>query len=145
MSAFYDPDDEEFTKLAEQGYDAWVNGIRKTEGKEFRIGEKLPGIFRKAELTNIKAEIQADAWLYSDPRRRLSDVKAELRFDYSLFKERRHKDRKYLLAGGMSNAQATSYLDRIEARTKALMSDDKKLRNDATFYAATFFLVSGTK
>jgi hypothetical protein len=68
-----------------------------------------------------------------------------LRFDYSLFKERRHKDRKYLLAGGMSNAQATSYLDRIEARTKALMSDDKKLRNDATFYAATFFLVSGTK
>jgi hypothetical protein len=50
MSAFYDPDDEEFTKLAEQGYDAWVNGIRKTEGKEFRIGEKLPGIFRKAEL-----------------------------------------------------------------------------------------------
>jgi hypothetical protein len=72
-------------------------------------------------------------------------VKAELRFDYSVFKERRRKDRKYLLAGGMSNAQVTSYFNRPEARTKALMSDDKKLRNDASFYAATFFLVSGTK
>jgi len=145
MSAFHDPDDEEFTKLAEQGYDAWVNGIRKLEGKEFRIGEKLPGILRKAGLSNIKAEVQADAWLYSDPRRRLSDVKAELRFDYSIFKERRRKDRKYLLAGGMSNRQITSYFDRLEARTKALMSDYKKLRNDVSFYAATFFLVSGTK
>jgi hypothetical protein len=45
----------------------------------------------------------------------------------------------------MSNAQVTSYFNRLEARTKALMSDDKKLRNDASFYAATFFLVSGTK
>jgi hypothetical protein len=45
----------------------------------------------------------------------------------------------------MSNAQVTSYFNRLEARTKALMSDDKKLRNDASFYATTFFLVSGTK
>jgi ubiquinone/menaquinone biosynthesis C-methylase UbiE len=102
MRAFYDPDDEEFSELAERAYDAWIEGIRKLEGKTFGIGEKIPGIFRKAGLSNIKAEVQADAWLYSDPRRRLSDVKAELRFDYSIFKERRRKDRKYLIAGGMS-------------------------------------------
>ena len=145
MGAFYDPEDEEYSKLAERVYEAWIDGIRKLEGKEFKIGEKLPGIFQKAGLYGIKAEVQADAWLYSDPRRRLNDVKAELRFDYSVFKERRRKDRKYLLAGGMSNHQVTSYFDRLEARTKALLSDDKKLRNDASFYAATFFLVSGTK
>ncbi len=145
MGAFYDPTDEEFSKLAERAYEAWVNGIRKLEGKEFRIGEKLPGIFRNAGLSSIKAEVQADAWLYSDPRRRLSDVKAELRFDYSIFKERRRKDRKYLLAGGMSNSQITSYFNRLEARTKALISNDKRLRNDGSFYAATFFLVAGTK
>ncbi len=139
MRAFYDPDDEEYSMLAERAYEAWVNGIRKLEGKEFKIGEKLPGILQKAGLS------QADAWLHSDPRRRLSDVKAELRFDYSLFKERRRKDRKYLLAGGMSNSQITSYFNRLEARTKALISDDKTLRNDASVYAATFFLVAGTK
>jgi hypothetical protein len=140
MGAFHDPDDEEYSKLAERAHDAWVNGIRKLEGKEFKIGEKLPGIFQKAGLSNIKAEVQADAWLYSDPRRRLSDVKAELRFDYSVFKERRRKDRKYLLAGGLSNATITSYFNRLEDRTEALMSDDEKLRRDASLYAATFFL-----
>jgi SAM-dependent methyltransferase len=145
MGAFYDPNDEEFSELAERAYDAWIIGIKKLEGKEFKIGEKLPGIFYKAGLTGIKAEVQADAWLYSDPRRRLSDVKAELRFDYSVFKERRRKDRKYLLAGGMSNSEITSYFDRHEARTRALLSDDVKLRDDASFYAATFFLVAGTK
>ena len=145
MGAFHDPDDEEYSKLAERAHDAWVNGIRKLEGKEFKIGEKLPGIFQKAGLSNIKAEVQADAWLYSDPRRRLSDVKAELRFDYSVFKERRRKDRKYLLAGGLSNATITSYFNRLEDRTEALMSDDEKLRRDTSLYAATFFLVSGLK
>ncbi len=145
MGTFYDPEDEAYSKLAERAQEAWLDGIRKLEGKEFRIGEKLPGIFQKAGLSDIKAEVQADAWLYSDPRRRLSDVKAELRFDYSLFKERRRKDRKYLLAGGMSNAQVTSYFNRLAARTKELLSSDEKLRNDASFYAATFFLVSGVK
>src|SRR6266446_7107446 len=145
MGAFYDPTDKEFSKLAERAYEAWVNGVRKLEGKEFKIGEKLPGIFQKAGLSNIKAEVQADAWLYSDPRRRLSDVKAELRFDYSLFKERRRKDRKYLLAGGMSNSQITSYFNRLEARTKELLSNDKRFRNDCSFYVVTFFLVAGTK
>jgi ubiquinone/menaquinone biosynthesis C-methylase UbiE len=145
MGAFYDPNDEEYSTLAERAYEAWVNGIRKLERKEFKIGEKLPGIFQKAGLSNIKAEVQADAWLYTDPRRRLSDVKAELRFDYSIFKERRRKDRKYLLAGGMSNAQITSYFNRLEARTEELLSSDVKLRNDASIYAATFFLVSGVK
>jgi hypothetical protein len=145
MGTFYDPEDEAYSKLAERAQEAWLDGIRKLKGKEFRIGEKLPGIFQKAGLSDIKAEVQADAWLYSDPRRRLSDVKAELRFDYSLFKERRRKDRKYLLAGGMSNAQVTSYFNRLAARTKELLSSDKKLRNDASFYAATFFLVSGVK
>jgi hypothetical protein len=72
-------------------------------------------------------------------------VKAELRFDYSLFKERRRKDRKYLLAGGMSNVQITSYFNRLEARTEQLLSSDAKLRNDSSLYAGTFFLVSGVK
>jgi ubiquinone/menaquinone biosynthesis C-methylase UbiE len=61
MGAFHDPDDEEYSKLAERAYEAWVNGIRKLEGKEFKIGEKLPGIFQKAGLSDIKAEVQADA------------------------------------------------------------------------------------
>ena len=145
MQAFYDPDDEEYSRLAVQAFQAWVSGIRKLEGKEYMIGEKLPGIFQKAGLSEIRAEVQADAWLYSDPRRELSDIKAELQFDFSVFKERRRKDRKYLVAGGMSNGKISTYFNRLETRTKALLSDDQKLRNDRSLYAATLFLVSGTR
>jgi ubiquinone/menaquinone biosynthesis C-methylase UbiE len=146
MASYYDPDDEEYSRLAECAYSAWVEGVKKLEGKEFKIGEKLPSIFQKAGLSSIKAEIQADAWLYSDPRRRLNDIRADLRFEHSIFKERRRKDRKYLLAGGVSNGWITSYFKQTEERTRRkLGSRDEDLRNDASLYAATFFLVSGTR
>ena len=146
MASFYDPEDEEYSKLAERAHSAWVAGIKKLEGKEFKIGEKLPSIFRKAGLSNIRAEIQADAWLYSDPRRKLSDIRADLRFEQSIFKERRRKDRKYLLAGGLSNKWITSYFNRLARRTREkLRAKDEQLRNDVSFYGATFILVAGTK
>jgi ubiquinone/menaquinone biosynthesis C-methylase UbiE len=145
MTGFYDPNDEAYVKLGRQASNAWHEGIKKLEGKEYRIGEKLPGIFQKAGLSEIKAEIQADAWLYSDPRRKLRDVKDELRFDYSMFKDRHRKDRKYLTAGGMSSSKITYYFNRMESRTKKLLSDDQKLRKDPSLYGATFFLVSGKR
>jgi ubiquinone/menaquinone biosynthesis C-methylase UbiE len=146
MTSFYDPDDEEYSRLAEQAYSAWVDGIKKLEGKEFKIGEKLPGIFRRAGLSSIKSEIQADAWLYSDPRRKLSDIRGDLRFEYSTFKERRRKDRKYLIAGGLSNKWITSYFNRLAKRmNEKLSAKDDQLRNDTSFYGATFILVSGTQ
>ena len=45
----------------------------------------------------------------------------------------------------MLNAQITYYFNRLQARTEQLLSSDVKLRNDASIYAATFFLVSGVK
>jgi len=146
MGSFYDPADEEYGRLAETAYDAWIEGIRNLEGKEFKIGEKLPGIFQKAGLSDIQAEIHADAWLYTDPRRKLHDIRADLHFDYSIFKERRRKDRKYLLAGGLSSKWITSYFNRLSRRTKRMLrAKDNALRRDASVYGATFFLVSGTK
>ncbi len=145
MGAFFDPNDEEFSKLTEEVYDAWLDGIRKLDGKEFRIGERLPGIFQAVGLSDIKAEVQADGWLYTDPRRKLADIKKELQFSYSMFKERQKSDRKYLVAGGITDARITAYNRRSLAKMRALLSDDKILRNDPTFYAASLFLVSGTK
>jgi len=146
MVSFYDPNDEEYSKLAERAHSAWVDGIKKLEGKEFKIGEKLPSIFRLAGLSDIRAEIQADAWLYSDPRRKLSDIRADLRFEQSIFKERRRKDRKYLFAGGLSHKWITSYFNHLAKRTnEKLLAKDDQLRNDSSFYGATFILVSGTK
>lgn len=145
MAGIYDPSDEDYGTLATRAYNAWLDGIKKLEGKTFGIGERLPGIFQKAGLADISAEMRADAWLYTDPRRKLKDVKDELRFDYATFKERRRKDRKYLLAGGMKNSTITKYFNALEDRTKSLLSNDQKLRNDASVYGATFFIVRGTR
>jgi len=121
------------------------DGIRKLEGKHIRIGDRLPGIFQAAGLTGIKAEIQADGWLYTDPRRRLADLRQQLRFDLSMLEARSKIDRKYLIAGGMTDARINAYNRQTMAKTKMLLSDDKKLRNDPSLYAASLFLVSGTK
>jgi SAM-dependent methyltransferase len=145
MGAFFDPNDETYTELVERMYDAWLDGIRKLERKEFRIGERLPGIFQAAGLSEIKAEVQADGWLYTDPRRKLADIKQQLRFDISQFKTRHKTDRKYLIAGGMTDARIKAYNKQTLAKMKALLSNDKNLRSDPTFYAASLFLVSGTK
>jgi len=145
MGAFFDPNDETYNELVERMYDAWLDGIRELEKKEFRIGERLPGIFQAAGLGDIKAEVQADGWLYTDPRRKLADIKQQLRFDLSQFKTRHKTDRKYLLAGGMTDARIRAYNRQSLAKMKGLLSDDKKLRSDPTFYAASLFLVSGIK
>jgi ubiquinone/menaquinone biosynthesis C-methylase UbiE len=144
-ASFYDPNDEAYSSLVKQALEAWFNGIRKLEGKEFRIGEKLPGIFKKAGLTGIRAEVQTDAWLYGDPRRKLGDVKADLRYQLTTFRESRDRDRTYLLAGGMSKSEASSYLNRREKRARRLLSDDDRLRNDVAVQTSGLFIVSGTK
>ncbi len=145
MSVFFDPNDESYSQLFDQVQDALFDGIRKLEGKHIRIGERLPEIFQAAGLNDIKAEIQADGWLYTDPRRRLADVRQQLKFDLSMLKARSKIDRKYLIAGGMTDARINAYNRQTMAKTKILLSDDKKLRNDPSLYAASLFLVSGTK
>jgi ubiquinone/menaquinone biosynthesis C-methylase UbiE len=145
MVSFVDPRDEEYTELSYETNQAWLRAIKKLEGKEFKIGERLPSIFQETGLYDIQSEIHADAWLYCDPRRRLRDIKAELRFESSLSRESRRRDRNYLEKGGLSRANINRYYRKYDRRVKELLSDDKKLRTDASFYGATFVLVTGRK
>jgi len=142
MKSFYDPGDLEYTEKASKAYPAWLKGIRKLEGKDFAIGEKLPSVFRTAGLLNIRTEIQADAWLDIDPRRRLKDVRDQLRFEYSVSKETRSYDRKYLVAGGLLRKQADDYLRMYESRARRLLSDSDRLRV-ARVYGAAFAVTIG--
>ncbi|HZY94485.1 MAG TPA: methyltransferase domain-containing protein [Candidatus Bathyarchaeia archaeon] len=145
MSSFHDPNDEKFTRLVDEVWEAWVRGGRKLEGKDFRIGEKLPGIFQRAGLTSIKAEAQSDAYITSDPRREMNDVKAELRFSLLVFREQMKIDRKYVVAGGLSNAKINAYNKRFISKTETLLSDEQKLRTDPTISTSSLFIVSGMK
>src|SRR6266702_1031449 len=145
MVSFLDPKDEDYTELSYEANQAWLRAVRRLEGKEFKIGERLPGILQKAGLYEIRSEIHADAWLYCDPRRRLHDIKAQLLFESSLSRESRTRDRRYLEAGGLSRTRISQYYRKHDSRVKELLSDDKKLRADTSFYGATFVLVTGRK
>jgi ubiquinone/menaquinone biosynthesis C-methylase UbiE len=58
MISLYDPDDEDFAKLVREIYPLYHEGIRKLEGRDYEIGERLPTIFREAGLGEIRAELQ---------------------------------------------------------------------------------------
>ena len=145
MGIYYDPNDKRFSPLSDQAWEAQLRGIRKLEGKEFRIGEKLPGIFQEAGLVDMKAEIQNNVYLGSDPRQPLNDVKEELRFYLAFFKERMEKDRKYQVAGGLSNTKISEYNKGYMSKTEGLLADDQKLRRDPTIITDALYIVSGMK
>lgn len=145
MGVYYDPNDKRFSRLSDQVWEAQLRGIRKLEGKEFRIGEKLPGIFQEAGLVNMKVEIQNNVYLASDTRQSLNDLKQELQFYLAFFKERMEKDRKYIVAGGLSIAKILEYNKGYLAKIEALLADDQKLRRDPTIATDALYIVSGMK
>lgn len=145
MTSFLDPNDDEYTELSHEANGAWLRAVSRLEGKEFKIGERLPSMFQKAGLDEIRAEIHADAWLYCDPRRKLLDIKDQLEFEFSLSKESRGRDRKYLLVGGLPRSKIRKYCTTHDRKVRELLSDDRRLRADTSFYGATFVLVTGRK
>jgi SAM-dependent methyltransferase len=145
MRTFHDPKDQEFTELALAVERAYRAGVRKLEGKDFAIGEKLPGIFQRAGLVGVRAEVQADAWVNSDPRRKLRDVRDEIKFEWQMFKENEKIERRYLLAGGLSPEKVRSFVQQQERRVKEYLSSDEKLQNDTSTYGASIFITMGDK
>src|SRR3989442_14716269 len=125
------------------GEKAYRAGIKNLEGKDFAIGEKLPGVFQEAGLLGIRAEVQADSWVNSDPRRRLRDVREEIKFGWQMFKENEKTERRYLLAGGLSPERVRSFVRQQERRAKEYISRDDKLRNDTSTYGASIFISIG--
>lgn len=145
MVSFLEPHDEVYTQLSYEANHAWLRAIKSLEGKEFKIGERLPSLLQRAGLHEIKSEIHADAWLYCDPRRRLQDIKAQLQFESLISRESRKRDRKYLLVGGLSRAKVNRYYTMHDKRVKELLSADNRLRTDTSFYGASFVLAIGRK
>ena len=125
--------------------EAYVDGVRKLEGKYFDIGNRLPTIFRKPGLREIMAEVQADTYLASDPRRRLEDIRDELAFYLAAFKETRKLDAKAMRAGGAPKKKIDEYNRWFEKWTIGMLNDNEKLRNDTVFSTGGIVLVAGRK
>lgn len=145
MRSFYDPDNKKLTELDEELRRAYLEGMRKVEGKEFGIGEQLPSIFQRAGLKQTKVEILADAWTPCDVRLTEEHVKAILKFTYRLFKEGKRNERRVLLAGGMIPKKITIYFRLCEEWYHNLLANDEELRKRAVVLGSTAFVVAGRK
>jgi len=145
MNSFYDPDDEYYSELAKSAGRYYVRGLRRLEGKEFVIGDSLPKLFVEGGLRRIRAEVQADAWVPCDSRRRFKDVKDMLRFEFETSLKARDVDRRVLLAGGMPQAKVGEYFAQYARRAKKLLSSNEMLRKSCEFYVAGFYIVTGVK
>ncbi len=143
MNTAFIPGDEKLTRLALRLGEAYVDGVKRLEGKSFNIGERLPTIFHDAGLDGVMAEVQADTYLATDPRRKLKDVKDELEFELASFKETKKVSDKAMLAGGASKSDVGKYNRWFEGFLKSLLKSDQKLRNDTTFGAGAMYLVAG--
>lgn len=145
MRSFYDPEHEEFVELDEEMARAYLKGVRKLEGKEMGIGERLPSIFMTAGLRELKVEIVADAWMPCDARHTKDHASQFLEYTYLLFKEGKKNERRVLRAAGVTIRKITSYHNQCEEWYRHLLSDGEKLRNNAMVVASTSFVITGRK
>jgi len=145
IGALFIPGEEKLTRLALRLGKAYVDGVRRLEGKYFDVGERLPTIFREAGLRQMMAEIQADTYLTTDPRRKLQDVKDELSFELANFKETKKVSDKAMLAGGGSRGSIAKYNRWFEKYVKGLLKNEQKLLSDTTLGAGAIYLVAGRK
>ena len=143
MNTAFIPGDEKLTRLALRLGEAYFDGVKRLEVKSFNIGERLPTIFHDAGLDGVMAEVQADTYLATDPRRKLRDVKDELEFELASFKETKTVSDKAMIAGGASKSDVARYNRWLVGFIKDLLKSDQKLRNDTTFWAAAIYLVAG--
>ncbi len=139
----FDPDDERYADLAKKLGDAYLKGIRKLEGKDYAIGDRLPTIFRKAGLIELKAEVQADPYLICDARRKPRDVKDELMFYLQSYQETKKLERKAMIAGGATRKQVVILQRKYETKMKDLIGHDEAIPKSTLFYVGGIYLITG--
>ncbi len=54
-------------------------------------------------------------------------------------------DRKYQVAGGLSNPKVSEYNKTYVSKTEGLLADDQKLRRDPAIVIDALYIVSGMK
>ncbi len=145
MSSFYDPEDEIFMELDRRMAAESREGARKLTGKDFAIGERLPSIFQKVGLQQIRVEVLANAWTPCDTRLKMNQLKAMVEFWYRLFREGRSNERRFLLAAGVAPGKINRYLSLSEKWYRDLLVNAKRLPKRTLVSGSSLFVVVGRK
>jgi len=103
----YDPNNSRLNELDEKFNEAIVRGT-KSDGYDKQIARKLPTVLKRAGLKRIRASGYVSLDMPSDPRIEREEMQKRLRDSLKVAnnsEERRERDLRYALAGGMSKRE----------------------------------------
>jgi len=124
VQAFYDPDDESYTRLSRLLNHSFQEGW-KTRGVDQNVGLRLPSLFLKVGLKEIAAEGVVQVHLLSDFRRSEDEVLHQLRTEASLFDEATIS---MLTEGGISRTELADFNLRAAKRLRHYTADMAKTK-----------------
>jgi ubiquinone/menaquinone biosynthesis C-methylase UbiE len=147
-SISYDPNDPRLNELDEKFNEAIVRGTFKLDGYDKQIARKLPSILKRAGLKKIQASGYASLELPIDPRISRREMEKRLKDSLEVARrseERRERDLKYVVAGGMSKRE---YEERVAIRLERLAgwaANMDRACEDTSLSAGLILVVSGKR
>ncbi len=146
-------EDAEYLALAEKAHEAFVRGVAALYGADFRIGRKLPALFRRCGLTELRAYPRFGVDLTGDPHGGTAEdmLTAQtwrlglLRSTEANAVERRERAKRARLAGGMSETEIEEYIRRQERRLEENVRDPARLETDVSVATWGGLIVVGRK
>jgi len=143
----YDPIDKDYVELAIRFNDAVIGAFRKLYGADLTIGSKLPSMFLKGGLTDIRA------YAYLLPTHPLPwDERYSTRELVAYYKQSideltgwSETQKSAMEECGISKREFEEYQSKTVERIKQWIKSPKKMRNHAFISARPVFVVVGQK
>lgn len=149
----YDPSDGDYCKLAQRAVGCFAKGVRKVQGYDFYMGRKLPSLFIRAGLEDVRMYSRYGASLTCDQKyvsfnekidhyrwmiKNLTEMSPKAR-------KRREWLKKMYLAGGMFKTEFENYRRRNLERLKLAIKYPERIKTDTSVVTWGAFIVVGKK
>jgi ubiquinone/menaquinone biosynthesis C-methylase UbiE len=151
--AYFYPNNQRLTFLANKYQSAMVLGMKKRYGYDKNIGYKVPSLFKEAGLKRIRFDGYAYVWLECDDRVpfdfRLKDHKSRVdqaqKFAGGKMSVARIEDERIALEGGMIRKEIEEMRELYLKQSKAIVDDPKLLNDDTSMNSGIFYITTGIK
>lgn len=152
LSVRYD-EDPHYLALAEKSAQAFITGVRKVYGSDFQIGRKLPALFQRCGLTNLRAYPRLFVNLACDLHGgTMNEVLGDSEWRLALMNRNDQpgidsweRSKRVRMAGGMSEAECEA-LRRLERqRLEQSLADPQRVLTDTSLTTWGGLTVTGRK
>ncbi len=146
-------EDPQYLALAEKAHQAFMVGVRKIYGSDFQIGRRLPALFRRSGLIDLRAYPRLFVNLACDLRgRSLDEALEDYEWRLALMSrndqtaiDRWERTKRVQMAGGMSEAECEAYRCLQRQRLEESRTDPQRVLTDVSLATWGGLIVTGRK